>query len=218
VAGRLLAGAGGGLTLLSAVLVTAAGDRAGRLWSAGYLSEAGVSGQPGAGWYRIGMVGLAAGVLTLAGAIRPIVALAAWLLATCAGFIAISGAVACSPGCPLPPHQRAETADIIHAGASIAAVFAAIAAVLLVWQVSFNRDAFGHGDAGRDSSGDVPPRLLWMSMLTSLTVLPMVVSTALAMLIHGRGLLPAVLERVTLIVLLCWVLTASGCLASRRAR
>ncbi|TCB96333.1 DUF998 domain-containing protein [Micromonospora zingiberis] len=172
----------------------------------GYVSEAGVAGSGYAWTYRIGVFALGAALLLLATALRdqppgqgqPPVrgdgALRAAVALLVAGGLAtaLSGAVTCSAGCPLPPFETATVADLVHGAASVAAtaavVFAMIAIVL---------------------SGAAASRLRRTATITAAVALPLAGAVGLAMLLVGRGSLVGVLERLLLMVAAVWgVVTA----------
>ncbi|WP_189171057.1 DUF998 domain-containing protein [Pilimelia anulata] len=113
-----------------------------------FVSESGTPAAPAADLYRAGVLATALGVAALGLALhrwgrgaagnanpagRPAASLgAAALLLLAAPAAATSALVHCSPGCPLPPYQRATPADLVHAAASIAALgLLALAMVLL---------------------------------------------------------------------------------------
>jgi len=95
-------------------------------WTSGYVSEAGVSGQPHAILYRAGLILLAAGVAALAIATKPRL-----LLGAAATMAATSGAVPCSKGCPLPPYEPTTVTDVVHTSASILGMI--LLAGAMVW-------------------------------------------------------------------------------------
>nr|MDT0661416.1 DUF998 domain-containing protein [Micromonospora sp. DSM 115978] len=118
----------------------------------GYVSEAGVAASGYAAAYRIGVFGLAVALLLLAAALpRPLRA-AAGLLGGGAAGAALSGAVTCSAGCPLPPFEAATTADLVHGGASIAAVACCVFAMLVLAVPPARPPA---GSIGRPDAGPV---------------------------------------------------------------
>ncbi|MEU6077394.1 DUF998 domain-containing protein [Micromonospora sp. NPDC047074] len=164
-----------------------------------YVSEAGVTESPYAPAYRIGVFALAAGTLLLAAALPPVLRLAAALLAAGSVFALVSGAVACSAGCPLPPYERASATDLVHGGASILAVAAVVFAMLAI--------AFARA-AGRT--------LRRLAAGSASVALPLAGALALAMLVVGRGALVGTLERVLLLAVLLWAVTTATTLALRR--
>ncbi|WP_433391423.1 DUF998 domain-containing protein [Micromonospora sp. KLBMP9576] len=153
----------------------------------GYVSEAGVTDSPYAPAYRGGVLALAAGVLLLAGALPPALRAATALLAAGSVFALVSGVVTCSAGCPLPPFERATTADLVHGGASILAVAAVVFAMLATALARAARPALR--------------RLAWVALAVAL---PLAGATAVALVTVGRGSLLAVLERLLLLVALLW--------------
>ncbi|MFG2008242.1 DUF998 domain-containing protein [Micromonospora sp. NPDC048868] len=165
----------------------------------GYVSEAGVTDSAYAPAYRIGVFALAAGLLLLAAALSPVLRAAAGLLAAGSVFALVSGAVTCSAGCPLPPFERATTADLVHGAASILAVAAVVLAMLAVM---LTRAA--------------PSALRRLAAVALAAALPLAGATAVAMLFVGRGGLIAVLERLLLLVAVLWGTAAATAVALRR--
>jgi len=184
-AGAGLAVLVGASTMLVAVVV-----RPGS-WLAGYVSEAGTSGQPFALAYRCGLVLLAVGVGLLALALRRLAPLA-MLLALAAVLAGTSGVVPCTTGCPLPPHEPTTPADVVHTAASIAGLVTLAAAMLVAMLAKDLRPA---------------TRRLAACALT-LTV-PLGGSLGMTMLLAGRGALGASLERLLLVVAVSWLIGTS---------
>jgi hypothetical protein len=164
----------------------------------GYVSEAGVASSGYASTYRLGVFGLAAGLLLLAAALPTALRLASALLATAAGATALSGAVTCSDGCPLPPFEPATSADLVHGGASVAAVAAGVFAMLSI-----------------AVSGRAPQALRRVSAGAAVLALPLSAAVGLAMLALGRGAVVGVVERVLLAVVALWVIAAALTVAGR---
>ncbi|MFC3505073.1 DUF998 domain-containing protein [Micromonospora krabiensis] len=183
-AGCTLAGAG------AVTLAVVAGPGPGLT---GYVSEAGIAGSGHAPAYRIGVYALAAGLLLLAVALPPALRVAAALLTAGGLGTALSGAVTCSAGCPLPPFERATVADLVHGGASIAATAAVIFAMVAI--------TLTH-------RADRPLRRL--SGIAAAVALPLCAAVGLAMLLVGRGTLVGVLERVVLAIAVLWGLAAAA--------
>ncbi|MGN9809612.1 DUF998 domain-containing protein [Micromonospora sp. BQ11] len=193
------ASAAAGSTLAGAVAVivaVAAGPGPGLT---GYVSEAGVTDSPYAAAYRIGVFALAAGVLLLAAALPPVLRVVAGLLAAGSVLALVSGAVACSAGCPLPPYERATTADLVHGGASIAAVAALVLAMV-----------------GIVRTPGAPTVLRRVAAVAAGVALPLSAGTALALLAVGRGGLTAALERLLLLVCVLWGVATATAIALRR--
>lgn len=163
---------------------------------AGYVSEAGVGGY--ATTYRLGTVCLATALLLLgvsAAAVLPAVA----VTLVAAGLMAIlSGTVTCSAGCPLPPYESATAADLVHGAASILAIGCVALAMLALAVVS--------PDSGLRRVCVVACWVLW----------PLLFTMAGAMLAVGRGPLTATVERVVLVLVCGWAITAAVRLAGRR--
>ncbi len=173
--------------VVGAVTVTVAVVAGPGLAAAGYVSEAGTDTYPLAGAYQIGVYALAAGLVLLAAALVRLVRVAAALLVTAGFFIALSGAVTCSAGCPLPPFEPATTADLVHGGAGVAGAAAFVFAIVAT-----------------AVSATVPPVPRRLSVLAAGLTLPLAVTVALAMLLVGRGALIGVLERVVLVAAAVW--------------
>ncbi len=102
----------------------------------------------------------------------------------------VSGSVACSDGCPLPPYERFTAADLVHGGTSAAAVGFCALAILAV---------------GRATTGSTLGRVCLLSFGV---VAPLVVAVGVAMLTVGRGTVTSVLERLTLSASLAWIIVA----------
>ncbi|WP_442933574.1 DUF998 domain-containing protein [Micromonospora sp. CPCC 206060] len=167
----------------------------------GYVSEAGIVGSPYALAYRIGVLVLAAALLLLAAALPPALRPAAALLAAGGLATMLSGAVTCSDGCPLPPFERATVADLVHGGASIAAVAAVAFAMLMMLRTPA---------AGRTLSG--------LATVAALVTFPLAAAVGLAMLTVGRGALVSTLERLLLAVTIGWGFTTAVLIGCSRLR
>jgi hypothetical protein len=160
----------------------------------GYVSEAGVPGQWSSGLFRASVLGVAAALGLVAVAYREVAAAGA-ALAAGAVFAALSGAVTCSPGCPLPPHDRPTARDLVHAGASVAALaLCALAMVLLARSVT-------------------DPVARRISLVGAAVAVPLLAAAGSAMLLIGRSTVTGVLERLALAACLGWLVT----IAVRRA-
>ncbi|MFF0154109.1 DUF998 domain-containing protein [Micromonospora sp. NPDC005203] len=197
VARRAAGSAAAGCALGGAVAVTVAVVAGPGPGLTGYVSEAGIAGSGHAATYRIGVLALAAALLLLGAALPPGVwAAAPALLATGAVFTAVSGAVTCSAGCPLPPFERATTADLVHGGASIAATASVVFAMLAL-----------------AVSGSAAPAVRRLAGVTAALALPLCATVGLAMLVVGRGAVVGVLERLVLVLLAAWGLATATVLA-----
>ncbi|MCG5444945.1 DUF998 domain-containing protein [Micromonospora sp. NIE79] len=197
VARRVAGSAAAGCTLAGAVAVTLAVVGGPGPGLTGYVSEAGIAGSAHAATYRIGILALAGALLLIGAALPPGVwAAAPALLATGAVFTAVSGAVTCSDGCPLPPFERATTADLVHGGASIAAT-AAVVFAMITLAVS--------GPAGRT--------VRRLAGVAAALALPLCATVGLAMLVIGRGPVVGVLERLILALAVLWGLGTGTALA-----
>jgi len=154
---------------------------------AGYVSESGVTGAPHVLLYRLTLflLALAAGAAALA--LRPVARLAALAMTFAVPCLLMSGTVQCSAGCPLPPYQHPTAGDLVHAGASIAAVGLSALAMLAA--------------AGRSTDRRVRIASRWLAVAT----FPVLTGMAAGLLLVGRGTVTGVLERVALVGCLGWV-------------
>jgi hypothetical protein len=157
----------------------------------GYLSEAGVSGTPHALLYQLSILAIAVALALLAVAARSTVTLAAGSLAAAALFVAVSGTVSCSPGCPLPPYEKATTADLVHGAASIVALGWCGLAML--------------GFAVRASDRWLR-RLGWAGVLVAV---PLLAVSGAALVLAGRGTSTGVLERLALTATSAWLVATA---------
>jgi hypothetical protein len=89
---------------------------------AGYVSESGVPGAPHSLLYRLTLLLLAFAAGAAAAGLRPVAGLAALAVSLAVPGLLVSGTVQCSAGCPLPPYEHPTRGDLLHAGASMAAV------------------------------------------------------------------------------------------------
>ncbi|MBG6102841.1 DUF998 domain-containing protein [Micromonospora vinacea] len=197
VARRVAGSAAAGCTLAGALAVTLAVVAGPGPGFTGYVSEAGIAGSAHATTYRIGILALAGALLLIGAALPPGVwAAAPALLAAGAVFTAVSGAVTCSDGCPLPPFERATTADLVHGGASIAATAAVVFAMITL--------------AVSGSAGLTVRRLAGAAATLAL---PLCATVGLAMLVVGRGPVVGVLERLILALAVLWGVSTATALA-----
>ncbi|MFC7550184.1 DUF998 domain-containing protein [Plantactinospora sp. GCM10030261] len=113
---------------------------------------------------------------------------------------AVSGTVSCSDGCPLPPYDRVTVADLVHGGASIAAVAACVFAMLAVALTT------------------VDPVRLRVSVTAAAVALPLSAAVGLAMLTQGRGTTVGLLERLLLADIVWWAVCLATVLALSRSR
>jgi len=196
---RRTAGAGSAAALIagSAAVVHAVVNGPGP-GLAGYVSEAGIAGSPYANAYRWGVFALAAGLFLLAIALRPAARLATALLAASAAATVLSGAVTCSGGCPLPPFEPATVADLVHGGASIAAVAGSVFAMLAV------------------ALAPVARSLRRLAAGSAAFALPLSATIGVAMLLLGRGRVVGVLERLLLAAVAVWAATTAVAIADGR--
>ncbi|WP_328339037.1 DUF998 domain-containing protein [Micromonospora sp. NBC_00421] len=197
---RVVAGwAAAGCVLVGTGAVTVAVAAGPVSLSSGYVSEAGITGNAFASTYRMGVFALAAALLVLAAALPAALRLAAGLLAAGAAGTALSGAVTCSAGCPLPPFEATTPADLVHAGASIAAAGATVLAMLVV---GFLRPATA--------------ALRRVARMAGVVALPVAGVIALGLLTVGRGGLVGGLERVLLVICAGWGLSTALLLTRHR--
>jgi hypothetical protein len=197
IARRVAGSAAVGCILAGAVAVTLAVVAGPGPGLTGYVSEAGIAGSTHAATYRIGILALAGALLLIGAALPPGVWVASpALLATGAVLTAVSGAVTCSDGCPLPPFERATAADLVHGGASIAATAAVVFAMLTL-----------------AVSGPVGPTVRRLAGVAAVLALPLCATVGLAMLVIGRGPLIGVLERLILAIAVLWGLGTATALA-----
>lgn len=167
--------------------------KAGPWWS-GYVSEAGVSGQPWAYAYRGGLVLIALGVGLLGWSFT---GLAALLLGVSAVLAATSGAVPCSAHCPLPPYERSTLPDVVHGSASILGMIVLTAAMAVIAWTARSAALRGLG---------------WFGVAL---MVPLGGVLGLIMLFVGRSAAGAQLERILLVVAILWLIAASSVQAWR---
>jgi hypothetical protein len=180
------AAAAGAVTLGATVMLVALVATPGQWWR-GYVSEAGVPGQPHAGAYRAGLLLLAAGVAVLGRVVRvPLVAAGLPVSALLAGTSAV---VPCTTGCPLPPYEPTTATDVVHASAGILGMALLAGAMVLMW--------LAPGPQTRVSR-------IVAAGAAVLTV-PLGIAFGLNLLLAGRDLTGAVLERILLVVSVCWL-------------
>jgi hypothetical protein len=155
-----------------------------------YVSESGVPGAaPHATLYAVSMFLLALSLALLAGPARR----ACWLIGAslllAAPMAVTSGAVHCSPGCPLPPYESPTVRDLVHAAAAIAALLLCALAILLYCLLP-------------------PPhrRTGWLGVLIAY---PPLLLSAGGVLFVGRSLFTGVTERVALVAVSTWVVVTA---------
>ncbi|PMR59656.1 DUF998 domain-containing protein [Verrucosispora sp. ts21] len=179
----------------------------------GYVSEAGVADSIYAWTYRLGVLTLGAALLLLAAALRDrsrydavprparrpdrALRIAVVLLVVGAVATALSGAVTCSDGCPLPPFETPTVADLVHGAASIVAAGATVLAMIAIL---FSRAA--------------AEPLRRTATICVASALPLAGALGLAMLLVGRGTLAGVLERLLLLVIVGWGVVTAAILAT----
>jgi len=143
--------------------------------------------------------------------------------AAAAPLAATSGAVSCTPGCPLPPFESPSQSDIVHALASIGGFGLATGAMLLLaigeaGAVGSSGPAGATAEAAGATAEAVRTRdpLRAASRVSAGLLVPLLAITGLVMLVTGRGLLAGLLERAALGVALGWLVTAAVTVTIRR--
>jgi len=157
--------------------------------------------------------------------------------AAAAPLAATSGAVSCTPGCPLPPFESPSQSDIVHALASIGGFGLATGAMLLLaigeagavgssGPAGATAEAAGAtaeaagatAEAAGATAEAVRTRdpLRAASRVSAGLLVPLLAITGLVMLVTGRGLLAGLLERAALGVALGWLVTAAVTVTIRR--
>jgi hypothetical protein len=164
-----------------------------------YVSEAGIAASRYAATYRAGVLAFAAALLLLGAALPVALRLVAALLAAAALAMALSGAVTCSNGCPLPPFERATVADLVHGGASIAAVAGCVLAMLALALSPY-----------------AAPSLRRLAATAVAVAVPLSAAVGVAMLVVGRSPLVGLLERMLLTDAALWVLASAVTIGIRR--
>lgn len=153
--------------------------------------------------------------------------LAVFSLAAAAPLAAVSGAVPCTNGCPLPPYESASHQDIGHAAASIGGfALAAVAMIVLAVLPSALSPVVGAGSAVNTSPPPTPTdvrvapvaarRLRAVSRFGAGLTVPLLAAAGLAMLVIGRGFVAGALERAALAASLGWLVAAALTLATTR--
>jgi hypothetical protein len=172
---------------------------------AGYVSEAGVPGGRFALLYQLSVFAIAATAGLLAFALWPPTRprwgwellrhgwTAAALLAVAAPMVAVSGAVTCTDGCPLPPYEPTTATDLVHAGASVIGVGCCALAMLVL-------AGWGAG------------RLRTVSIVAVLVGWPVLLATAIGIVAVGRGSFTALLERIGLAACIGWLVAIAAVL------
>lgn len=159
---------------------------------AGYVSESGVAGAPHALVYRLALLVFVVATAAAALALRTPAPLAAAVLALAAPCLLVSTAARCSKGCPLPPFQHPTSGDLVHAGASIAAVgLCALAMLVAAWRATDRR---------------LRAVSRWLAGFT----IPVLCGMAVGLLTVGHSPFTAIVERISLLGCLGWLLTVSG--------
>lgn len=156
-----------------------------------YVSEASVAGNRYSPLYRASV--LAVAITAALTATLGLPRLTTVILAAAAPTVAVSAAVVCTEGCPLPPHATATPSDLIHASASSSGVgLCALAMATLAWRP-------------REPAG-----LRQVSLIAVALAWPLLIATAVGIVVAGRGVLTGVAERLAVVVCLIWlILTAA---------
>ena len=193
---RRLSAAGATIAAVLGVLATAIASAGGDF--SRYVSESGVPGAPHADLYRAGVWLSAAALALLVAPAHGTVRMAAPAFALAAPAAAISGAITCSPGCPLPPFERATAADLVHAAASIAALLLCGAAMLAYAVQPFKSPLRRAGRLGVALAA------------------PLLALSGVGLLFVGRGLFTGTVERAALLAVSAWLIATAA--LHRRAR
>ncbi|MBB4692252.1 DUF998 domain-containing protein [Paractinoplanes abujensis] len=182
-----------GAVVMLVALVAPAGS-----WWDGYVSEAGTAGQPYAVPYRLGLVLLGCGVALIGQALRAL-KLASAALFVAAGLAAVSGLVACTDRCPLPPYEPTTVADVVHAAASVLGLVVLAGAMALVWW------------------SDLRTAVTRLAGVCVAVMVPLGAVLGLLMVFVGRSDLGALVERAVLFVAVCWLVGTGLLLGVRPA-
>lgn len=176
-----------GLGILGAAGIAIAVSEAG---VATYVSEAGAAGNGHSPLYRVSVLAIA--VTTALTATLGLPRLTAVMLAVAAPAVALSAAVTCTKGCPLPPHSPAQPSVLIHAAASAAGIgLCAVAMITL---------AMRPRETGR------PARLQRVSLVAAALAWPLLIATAFGVAVTGRSVFSGVAERLAIAVCLTWLI------------
>ncbi len=166
---------------------------------AGYVSESGVAGAPHALAYRLSLLVFVVATAACALVLRDPAPLAGLVLGLAAPCLLVSTTARCSKGCPLPPFERTTVGDLVHAGASIAAVgLCALAMLVAAWRSAERR---------------VRSLSRWSAVLT----IPVLTAMAIGLLTVGHSVFTGVVERIALAGCLAWLVGIGG-LGLRRTR
>jgi hypothetical protein len=158
------------------------------LTAPGYVSETADPMFGLAAPYAVGMITLALGVLLIGLALAPVSRIATGLMLASAVGATVSGAVPCSPGCPLPPYEVTGVNDLVHGASSIAGL--AACALAMLWLVVLPW---------------TPSRLRRLSIAGAVLTVPLGLAEAAYMLLIGRGLVAGAIERVLLCCVVGWL-------------
>jgi len=161
----------------------------------GYVSEAGVVGQPHWIEYRLGIFSLAVALVLLAAAMRSRYRPAAVLLVVSGLLAGGSGSVSCSEGCPLPPFETPTVQDLVHGGTSIVGVGLSALAILVLAVF---------GPEGQ------------LRLVSRVAIAPIVLAglaNAYALIFIGRSELTGAVERLLLILIVAWCVAVAAALA-----
>jgi hypothetical protein len=158
----------------------------------GYVSEAGTVVSPLAAAYRAGLLALGAGVVGVGLAFAPVSRAVTGLLAVSGVGAALSGAVSCSAGCPLPPYETPTPADLVHGAAAIVGMAACLLAMVL------------------SAARPVSAADRWAATVAAAAAVPLAGATALTMLVAGRGAVAGALERLLVCVAVGWLVVVAA--------
>lgn len=162
----------------------------------GYVSESGVAGTPHSELYRLSVLAVAGAAGLLAWLLRPTVWSAAALLGAATPLVALSAAVSCTSGCPLPPYEPTTPADLWHAGASGAGVACCALAMLQLARLAR------------------PGRLRLAARIAMAVAWPPLGATAILILALGRGPVTGQVERFALAACVVWLITTAALLTT----
>lgn len=167
-----------------------------------YISEAGVPGSGHSLLYRASVLAIA--VTAALTATLGLPRLTAVTLAAAAPAVAVSGAVTCTDGCPLPPKDPTTLPDLIHAAASIAGVgLCALAMAAL---------ALRSGNSGRSHG------LRQVSVVAAVFAWPLLIATGIGIGLLGHSVFTGAAERLAVAVCLAWLILAAALSGPARQR
>jgi len=183
------------------VLLALAWRRAGSPGVAGYLSQLGATGQPGAGLYRLAILCVAAAtaLTALAWWLRSPGLDAAALLAVSAVLFTVSATVPCARGCPIPVRDGWTTAaNVVHFSVSAGAFGLAVGAMTSI------------GAAYRD------PWLRRVSAAAARVATLLYTLLSGLVLVLGHAVINGLVERLLAVVAIGWLMACGVRLGHRR--